>query len=85
MNVMQLIETFGITTASLIACGWFIYKLWKQSDAREKTYIQMMQDMQATNAKCVEQLEAINEQLRRTNDRLEVIERELMLEEDNKE
>lgn len=36
MDVSTLIQTFGFPIACVIACGWFIYKMYEDSQATAK-------------------------------------------------
>ena len=36
MDITTLIQTFGFPIACVIACGWFIYKMYEDSQATAK-------------------------------------------------
>lgn len=49
MDITTLINTFGFPIACVIACGWFINKLWEQqTNDKEKLYIELEKAREAT-------------------------------------
>ena len=71
---LDLFVNYGFLPVVVIVLGAFVYRIWKQSEAREKKYIELLQAAQATNEKCVETLAGVNA-------RLEVIEQKVLLNE----
>lgn len=71
-TVIGLIPTLGFPAVCLIACGYFIYKIWNnqvaQQHEREETLLHQM-------AKFSDTLEDFNETLTRIDMRLEVLEK----------
>lgn len=49
MDITQLINTFGFPIACVIACGWFIYIMWKQQmKDKEKLYTELEKSRETT-------------------------------------
>lgn len=58
-----MINTFGFPTACVVACGWFIYKLWEQQTAdKEKLYCELEKSREATS-KAIETIKIYAEKL----------------------
>lgn len=50
MDITQLINTFGFPIACVIACGFFIYKMWgQQIKDKEKLYTELERARQSTD------------------------------------
>ena len=74
--IISLISTLGLPIVLVIVMGWFIYKLWKQSDDREKKLYDEL-------AKCREVNEQAISTLTLYAERLNVIEEDIKEIKDN--
>lgn len=61
--VTELISTLGFPVALVIAMAWFIYKLWKQSAARESKLYEELAECRAVNKQAIETLALYAERL----------------------
>lgn len=68
--ITSLITTLGLPIVLIIVMGWFIFKLWKQSDEREKKLYDEL-------AKCREVNEQAIATLTLYAERLDVIEEDI--------
>lgn len=60
---IELISTLGFPIALVIAMGFFIFKLWKQSAEREKTLMAEITENRLVNAKAIETISLYAERL----------------------
>lgn len=74
--IISLISTLGLPIVLVIVMGWFIFKLWKQSDDREKKLYDEL-------AKCREVNEQAISTLTLYAERLNVIEEDIKEIKDN--
>lgn len=74
--IISLISTLGLPIVLVIVMGWFIFKLWKQSDDREKKLYEEL-------AKCREVNEQAISTLTLYAERLNVIEEDIKEIKDN--
>lgn len=51
--ITELIASLGFPIALVIAMGWFIFKLWKQSAAREEKLMAEITENRLVNEKAV--------------------------------
>lgn len=50
MDIMTIISDLGFPVACVIACGWFILKLWQnQMEDKEKLYDELAKARETTN------------------------------------
>ena len=61
--ISELITTLGLPIALVIAMGWFIYKLWKQSAARETKLYEELAASREVNKQAIETLALYAERL----------------------
>lgn len=61
--VTETITTLGFPVALVIAMGWFIYKLWKQSATRESKLYKELAECRAVNKQAIETLALYAERL----------------------
>lgn len=61
--MIELISTVGFPIALVIAMGFFIFKLWKQSVEREKTLMVEITENRLVNAKAIETITLYAERL----------------------
>ena len=61
--VSETISTLGFPIALVVAMGWFIYKLWKQSAARESKLYEELAECRKVNQQAVETLALYAERL----------------------
>ena len=61
--VTEIISTLGLPVALVIAMAWFIYKLWKQSAARETKLYGELAECRAVNKQAIETLALYAERL----------------------
>lgn len=54
--ISEAITTLGFPIALVIAMGWFIYQLWKQSAAREAKLYEELAECRKVNQQAVETL-----------------------------
>lgn len=59
----ELITTLGFPIALVIAMGFFIFKLWKQSAEREKALMAEITENRLVNAKAIETITLYAERL----------------------
>ena len=62
--VSETISTLGFPIALVVAMGWFIYKLWKQSAARESKLYEELAECRAVNKQAIETLALYADRLR---------------------
>ncbi|MCI1959131.1 MAG: hypothetical protein LKJ25_05860 [Clostridia bacterium] len=63
MDIANLINTFGFPTACVIACGFFILKMWEQQNAdKEKLYVELDNSRTATE-KALDVIQGYSEKL----------------------
>lgn len=63
MDITNLINTFGFPTACVIACGFFIWKMWEQQIAdKEKLYVELDNSRIATE-KAIDVIKGYSEKL----------------------
>lgn len=51
--ITELITSLGLPIALVIAMGWFIYKLWKQSAERETKLLTEITENRKVNAEAI--------------------------------
>lgn len=61
--VSETISTLGFPIALVIAMGWFIFKLWKQSVEREAKLYEELAECRKVNKQAVETLALYAERL----------------------
>ena len=61
--ITELITTLGFPIAICVALFWFIYKIYKASEAREAELRQEIKENQAINAKAIETISLYAERL----------------------
>lgn len=61
--ITELIASLGLPIALVIAMGFFIFKLWKQSVEREKVLMQEITENRVVNAKAIETITLYAERL----------------------
>jgi len=53
MDIITMIQTLGFPIACVVACGWFIYKMWTkstdQNEKREEKLYMTLGEVNATN------------------------------------
>jgi len=63
MDITTIIQNLGFPIACVVACGWFIYKLWDQQTAdKEKLYIELEKSREATT-KAIETIQIYADKL----------------------
>lgn len=66
MDVKLIIELIGMFGFPIVAClilGWFIWKIYKQSEKREETLRQEIKEGQAINKEAIQTLALYAERL----------------------
>ena len=63
--ITELIATLGFPIVLVIAMGWFIFKLWKQSAEREEKLMQEIAENRIVNAKAIETIAQFGERFTR--------------------
>lgn len=66
MDVKLIIELIGMFGFPIVAClilGWFIFKIYKQSEKREETLRQEIKEGQAINKEAIQTLALYAERL----------------------
>jgi chromosome segregation ATPase len=61
--IVELISTLGFPVALVIAMGFFIFRLWKQSVEREKALMAEITENRIVNAKAIETITLYAERL----------------------
>jgi chromosome segregation ATPase len=61
--IVELISTLGFPVALVIAMGFFIFRLWKQSVEREKALMEEITENRLVNAKAIETIALYAERL----------------------
>lgn len=61
----ELIATLGFPIVLVIAMGWFIFKLWKQSAEREEKLMNEIAENRVVNAKAIETIAQFGERFTR--------------------
>ena len=61
--IISLISTLGLPIVLVIVMGWFIFKLWKQSDDREKKLYDELAKCRAVNEQAISTLTLYAERL----------------------
>jgi len=62
--VTEIISTLGLPVALVVAMAWFIFKLWKQSAARESKLYEELAECRAVNKQAIETLALYADRLR---------------------
>lgn len=62
--VTEIISTLGLPVALVVAMAWFIFKLWKQSAARETKLYEELAECRAVNKQAIETLALYADRLR---------------------
>lgn len=63
MDITTIIQNLGFPIACVVACGWFIYKLWDQQTAdKEKLYAELEKSREATT-KAIETIQIYADKL----------------------
>lgn len=61
--IISLISTLGLPIVLVIAMGWFIFKLWKQSAEREQKLYEELTKSREVNEKAISTLALYAERL----------------------
>ena len=61
--ITSLITTLGLPIVLIIVMGWFIFKLWKQSDDREKKLYEELSKCREVNEQAISTLTLYAERL----------------------
>lgn len=61
--ITSLISTLGLPIVLIIVMGWFIFKLWKQSDDREKKLYDELAKCREVNEQAIATLTLYAERL----------------------
>lgn len=61
--IVSLISTLGLPIVLVIVMGWFIFKLWKQSDEREKKLYEELSKCREVNEQAISTLTLYAERL----------------------
>lgn len=61
--ITSLITTLGLPIVLVIVMGWFIFKLWKQSDEREKKLYDELAKCREVNEQAISTLTLYAERL----------------------
>lgn len=61
--ITSLITTLGLPIVLIIVMGWFIFKLWKQSDEREKKLYDELAKCREVNEQAIATLTLYAERL----------------------
>lgn len=75
----ELIKNLGLPIALIIAMGWFIFKLWKQSAEREKTLYAEIKESRAVNEKAIETIAQYAEKLGDIQEDVKIIRSDMAL------
>lgn len=61
--IIELIGSVGFPIAAVLAMAWFIYRIYKQSEAREQTLMDEIKENREINAKAIETISLYAERL----------------------
>lgn len=61
--IASLISTLGLPIVLILVMGWFIFKLWKQSDEREKKLYEELSKCREVNEQAIATLTLYAERL----------------------
>ena len=61
--ILEMIGTVGFPIAMVIALGFFVYKLWKQSAERENTLLAEIKECREVNSKAIDTIAHYAEKL----------------------
>ena len=75
----ELVGTFGFPIVAVLAMGWFIYKIYKQSEAREATLMNEIKENREINAKAIETISLYAERLTHIEDNVNEIKGDVSL------
>ena len=75
--ISELITGLGFPIALVIAMGFFIYKLWQQSDAREQKLMGELAECRVINSKAIETIGLYAERLTHIEDNINVMKTDL--------
>ena len=76
--ITELITSLGFPIALVIAMGFFIYKLWQQSDAREQKLMGELAECRVINSKAIETIGLYAERLTHIESNIDVIKEDLV-------
>ena len=68
MNITEIIQTLGFPIACVVACGWFILKMWtenqEQNERREEKLYTTLGEVNSTNKELSETNKMLVEQFK---------------------
>lgn len=82
-TIVELISTLGFPIACVLALGFFVWKIYKQSVEREKTLMNEIAENRAVNAKAIETIALYAERLTHIEGNIEEIKADVSTIKDN--
>lgn len=78
-TIIELISTLGFPIAVVIACGFFIWHIYKQSVAREEKLLTEITENRLVNEKAIETIAKYAERLTHIEDNITEIKNDVTL------
>lgn len=78
-TIVELISTLGFPIACVLALGFFVYKLWKQSTDRENRLMAEIAENRKVNEKAIETIALYAERLTHIEGNIEEIKTDVIM------